>query len=226
MAVHIVKLKATNRDQLGSRSVKRLRDKGLLPGVIYGHKQAVLPVTLDQKEVTNHINKGAHLFDIDLAGVSETVLVKDAQYDYLGIELLHVDFSRVRLDEKVKVTVPLELKGTPVGEANGQKLQVLLTDLEVECVVLNIPEVIRFSVAAMEEDSTLHIKDIPLPEGVRSLQDGELIVAMVREVKEEVVAPVAVEAAAAEPEVIGQKEKEEKATAEAATGAAKGGEKK
>jgi large subunit ribosomal protein L25 len=213
MAVHTVKIKADARSEKGSRAVKRLRDKGLLPAVIYGHKQDVLPITLGRKEITHHLNKGSHLFDIDVNGASETVLVKDAQYDYLGIELVHLDFARVSLDEKVTVTVPLELRGTPKGEADGQKLQVLITDLEVECVVVNIPESIRVNVTEMGADSTLHIKDIVLPEGVKALQDGELIVAMVREVKEEALPEG--EAAVAEPEVIGAKEREAKAAAEA-----------
>ena len=228
MAINTIKVKAQSRTELGSRAMKRIRDKGLVPGVIYGHKQAVLPITLDKKEVSTHINRGAHLFDLDVAGKSETVLVKEAQYDHLGIQLLHVDFSRVSLDEKVKVKVPLELKGTPKGEADGGKLQQIIAELDIECVVISIPEVIRHNVSEMEMDSVLHIKDLAFPEGVKALQDPELIVAMVREVKEEVVAPVAAEAAAAptEPEVIGQKEREEKAAAEAAAAPAKAEAKK
>lgn len=215
MAVNTAKVKAQSRSEVGSRAMKRLRDKGLVPGVIYGHKQAVVPITLDKKEVTNEINRGAHVFEIDVNGANETVLVKEAQYDHLGIQLLHVDFSRVSLDEKVQVEIPLELRGTPKGEAEGGKLQQLIAELEIECRVLEIPEFIRHSVADMEMDSVLHIKDLQLPAGVRCLQDGDLIVAMVREVKEEVIAPVAGEAvAAAEPEVIGAKEREEKEAAE------------
>lgn len=221
MAINTIKVKAQNRTELGSRAMKRIRDKGLVPAVIYGHKQAVLPITLDKREVSSHINKGAHLFDLDVAGASETVLVKEAQYDHLGIQLLHVDFSRVSLDEKVKVKVPLELKGTPKGEADGGKLQQLIAELDVECVVVSIPDVIRHVVTDMEMDSVLHIKDLHFPEGVKSLQDAELIVAMVREVKEELIAPVVAEVAAPEPEVIGAKEREEKAAAETAVAPAK-----
>ena len=215
MATQTAKVPAQNRTELGSRAMKRLRDKGMVPAVIYGHKQAVLPITINRKEIHNHIARGAHVFELDVAGKPETVLVKEAQYDYLGSVLLHVDFTRVSLDEKVEVTVPLELKGTPKGEAEGAKLQQLIAELEVECVVVNIPDIIRHNVADMEKDSVLHIKDIKLPEGVRSLQDGDLIVAMVREVKEEEVVAVVAEGAP-EPEVIGKKEKEEAAEAGAA----------
>src|ERR1700683_1399752 len=112
MAVKSAQVSAKNRNELGSRANKRLRDAGFLPGVVYGHKEAVIPVTLGRKEVIGHLNRGAHLFDLELDGKSQKVLVKDVQYDHLGTEVIHVDFSRVRLDEKVKITVPLELKGT------------------------------------------------------------------------------------------------------------------
>jgi len=212
MAVHIIKLKAQNRSQLGTRAMKRLRSQGQMPGVIYGHKQAVLPIAVDLKEVSKQLNHGGYLFELDLEGTVETVIVKEAQYDYLGIQLLHVDFARVSLDERVKVSIPLELRGTPKGEADGGKLQQLIAELEIECRVIEIPEFFRHNVTEMGMDSVLHIKDIQLPENVTCLQDGELIVAMVREVKEEVdVAAAEAAAAAAEPEVIGGKEREEKA---------------
>src|SRR3989440_6175319 len=201
---------AEPRNQLGSRANKRLRDSGQLPGVIYGHKEAVVPVTLPKKEVINHLNHGAHLFNLALDGKNETVLVKEVQYDHLGADVLHVDFARVSLDEKVEVTVPLELKGEPKGEADGGVLQQILSQLEVECLVTDIPEIIRHNVSEMKLNDVLHIKELQLPPGVRVLQDEDLIVATVREIVEE--APTeAVEAGAAEPEVIGRKAEEEPA---------------
>src|SRR5215208_5876729 len=132
---------AKPRSELGSRANKRLRDAGLLPGVIYGHKEAVVPVTLPKKEVVNHLSHGAHLFELGLDGKKETVLVKEVQYDHLGQEVIHVDFARVSLDEKVEVTVPLELKGEPKGAADGGVLQQIVNELEIECLVTDIPDV-------------------------------------------------------------------------------------
>src|ERR1700759_1824750 len=151
---------AKARSELGSRANKRLRDAGQLPGVIYGHKEAVVPVTLPKKEVVNHLNHGAHLFSLALEGKSENVLVKEVQYDHLGIEVIHVDFARVSLDEKVEVTVALELKGTPKGEADGGVLQQILAELEIECLVTDIPDAIRHNVSEMAMNDVLHIKDL------------------------------------------------------------------
>ena len=214
MATQTAQVTARQRKELGSRANKRLRDSGFIPGVVYGHKESVIPVTLPRKELTTHLDHGTHLFDLALDGHSEKVLVKEVQYDHLGLEVIHVDFARVSLDEKVEVTVALELKGTPKGEAEGGVLQQIVSELEIECLVTDIPEAIRHNVADLEKDAVLHIKDLRLPLGVRVLQDPDLIVATVREVQEAAPAEV-VEAAAAEPEVIGRKPAEgEEAAAE------------
>src|SRR3954453_4641118 len=180
---------AKPRNELGSRANKRLRDSGMLPGVIYGHKEAIIPITLPRKEVVSHLTHGAHLFDLAIDGKSEKVLVKEVQYDHLGLEVIHVDFARVSLDEKVEVTVPLVLKGTPMGEADGAVLQQFISELEIECLVTDIPNEILQNVTEMEKDAELHISDLKLPAGVRAMQDGDLLVATVREIEEEAAAP-------------------------------------
>jgi large subunit ribosomal protein L25 len=215
MAVQSAHVTAKPRSELGTRANRRLRQAGLLPGVIYGHKEAVIPVSLPRKEVVEHITRGARLFDLSLDGKSERVLIKEVQFDHLGIEVIHVDFARVSLDEKVKVSVPVELKGTPKGEADGGVLQQIIAALEVECLVTEIPDVIRHNVAEMALNDVLHIRDLKLPDGVRAIQDGELIVATVKEVLE-VVEPVVEEEGAAEPEVIGRKPAEGEEAAAAA----------
>jgi large subunit ribosomal protein L25 len=202
-----IQLKIEPRSELGSRAMKRLRDKGLVPGVIYGHKEAVVPVTLPKKEVVGHLSHGTHLFEVGLDGKKETVLVKEVQYDHLGLEVMHVDFARVSLDEEVDVTVPLELKGEPKGEKDGGVLQQIVSELELRCKVTDIPDVIRHDVSEMALNDVVHISDLKLPANVKALQDADLVVAKVEEVKEEVAAP-AVEAEAGEPEVIGKKPEE------------------
>ena len=217
MAVKSAQVTAKPRSELGTRANRRLRESGFLPGVIYGHKEAVVPVSLPHKEVVDHLTHGAHLFDLALDGKSEKVLVKEVQFDHLGMEVIHVDFARVSLDEKVKVNVPVELKGTPKGEADGGVLQQIINTLEVECLVTEIPDAIRHVVSEMALNDVVHIRDLKLPEGVKALQDGDLIVATVKEILE--VAPAATEEGPAEPEVIGRKPAEGE-EAEGAAGAA------
>jgi large subunit ribosomal protein L25 len=205
MAKQSAQISASARGELGTRATRRIREAGGLPGVIYGHTEAVIPVTLPKKEVVTHLGHGAHLFDLSLDGRSEKVLVKEVQYDHLGDDVLHVDFARVRLDERVEVTVEIELKGTPKGENDGGVLQQIMSEIEVECLVTDIPEIIRHNVAEMALDDVLHVRDLKLPEGVKALADEDAIVAAVREIVETEETPVAAEGETAEPEVIGRK---------------------
>jgi len=207
MATQSINIAAEPRSALGSRANKRLRDTGKVPGVVYGHKEAVVPVSLPKKELVNHLNHGTHVFDLSLDGKAEKVLVKEVQYDHLGIEVLHVDFARVSADERVEVTVPLVLKGEPAGESEGGVLQQIVAELEIECLVTDIPDKITHNVSEMAIDDALHIKDLALPAGAKAMQDPDLIVAMVKVIAEEETAP-APDAGAAEPEVIGRKPEE------------------
>ena len=134
--------------------------------------------------------------------------------------MIHVDFARVSFGERVVVTVPLELKGEPKGAEEGGVLTQVIANLEIECLVLEIPEAIRHNVADMALNDVLAIKDIKLPPGVKAMQDGELIVATVKEVLEIAPAEVVEAEGAAEPEVIGRKVAEGEEAAEGAAAAA------
>jgi large subunit ribosomal protein L25 len=227
MAVQAIQMSVKQRAERGSRASKRLRDIGLIPGVIYGHGEDVLPVTLPKREVSIHLHKGAHVFELQVDGKQERVLVKDVQYDHLGSDVIHVDFARVSFDERVKVTVPLELKGEPKGAEEGGVLTQVLASLEIECLVLEIPDAIRHNVAEMALNDVLHISDLKLPAGVKVMQDPGLIVATVKEVLEAAPAEVLEAEGEAEPEVIGRKLAEGEEAAEGAAGAAPAaGEKK
>ncbi len=215
MAVQTAQMQVKSRNEIGSRANRKLRDAGMVPGVIYGHKEAVVPIKLDRRELSGHLVRGAHVFTLSIEGKAENCLVKDVQYNHLGDTLLHVDFSRVSLDERVTVTVPIELKGKPKGEEENGVLQQILAELEIECLVMEIPEAIRHNVSDMKLDDVLHVSDLKLPPGVKAMQDDDLIVATVREVQEEAPVAAVAEAGAAEPEIIGRKPTEEEA-AEAA----------
>ncbi len=200
------------RGTLSKKGNRRVRAEGWLPGIIYGHKQDPVAVLLPTKELVRVLRQGAHVLTVNLGGGSEQVLVKEVQFDALGSEPLHVDMARVDLNERVTVTVPIVLRGTPKGAAEGGVLEQILGEVEVECVVTQIPESIRVSVAELGLGEALHVRELPLPEGMEATVDGETVVAVVRELGE---APEEEEAAAAgeagpmEPEVIARRKAEE-----------------
>jgi large subunit ribosomal protein L25 len=207
-----VALKADSRTALGTRANRRLRNTGVVPVVVYGHHQDVLPLQVNRKEMAKHIEHGTHVFNLDVSGKTESVLIKDVQFDALGKDLLHVDFARVDLNERVTVTVGIELKGDPKGEKEGGVLQQILNEIEIECVVTEIPSVITVDVSDMAKDSALHVSDLKIPAGVTVLTEAEQLVCKVEEIAEQSEEPEA--DGAAEPEVIGAKADDDAAAAE------------
>lgn len=196
-------LKAKKRDRVGSRMSRKIRSQGLLPAIIYGHQQEPVSIQLIYHDFALELQHHHRLLDIDLDGKQEKLLVKDVQYDHMGDKIVHVDLARVRLDERVEVTVAVELKGIPVGVSEGGTLDQALMGVELECLVTSIPESIRVKVADLKLGQHLLAKDLELPAGAKLITDPESLVAIVRAKTEEVeeVAPVAAEEGA-EPEVI------------------------
>jgi large subunit ribosomal protein L25 len=210
--MEIPTVKAESREVAGSRAAARLRRKGKLPAIVYGHKQDPFAVTLEMHDVEQHLSHGAHLVNLDVKGKVQPCLIKDAQYDHLGAELVHLDLARVDLNEKVKVHVKLDYRGTPKGAAEGGQLRQEMMELEVECLVTNIPEHIRVNVADLALNQVLYVKDLTLDAGLQAVTDAETVVATCRLPQAQVEVPtegaVPVEGAA-EPEVIAKGKIEE-----------------
>jgi len=203
-------IKATERPELGTRKVRRLRAKGLIPAVVYGHGEQAQSITLNEHEVELAILHGERLLELDVDGKTQNVLIKDVQYDTFGHAVLHVDLTRVDLDERVEVTVPIVLKGTPIGVTDEDgMLQQTTTEVSVECPVRAIPDEIAVTVTGLRVGDTLNVSDLPLPDGAKILDDAETHVASVRVVAEEVEEEAVVEGTGVEPEVIGEKPEEE-----------------
>jgi|CXWL01.1.fsa_nt_gi large subunit ribosomal protein L25 len=210
--MEIPTVKAASRKSAGSRAAARLRRSGKLPAIVYGHKENPVSVSLERHDVEQHLSRGAHLVNLEMEGKTQPCLIKDAQYDYLGAALVHLDLARVSLTESVRVKVPLELRGTPKGIAEGGVLRQELMELEVECTVTSIPERVRVNVADMTLNQVLHVKELTLDAGLKAMTDPDSVVATCRVplVKVEVVEPGAVAApTAAEPEVIAKGKIEE-----------------
>jgi len=203
-------LQITKREKLGSRHARQLRSKAMVPGIIYAHGEPNTPVSLRTHDIEAAVQHGERLLRAELDGKEENFLIKDVQYDFLGQQILHVDLARVRLDERVEVTVPVSLRGTPVGvDAEGGVLTQHLAELTVECLVTEIPEEVRAPVVDLHVNESLRVADLSLPENVKVLVDPETVVASVTVMAEEEVEVPAEGAATGEPEVIGEKPEEE-----------------
>lgn len=182
MSKETATLVAEKRERTGSRYSQRLRATGQLPGVVYGHKQDSVHISVDYKTLYTYLLGGVHLINLELDGASESVLLKAVQYDYLGTTLIHADFTRIDPNEEVKVNVPVRLRGeedSPGAKASNAIVELNHNDIEVLCAANNIPDTIDVDISKLDIGDSLHVKDLILPEGVRTeLHAEESIVAI------------------------------------------------
>lgn len=202
-------LTAVTRDRVGTRYAKRFRDAGKLPANLYGHGQPPVAIAVDAKETLTHIHKGEKVFKLAMQGgeAGQIVLLKELQFDYLGTNIVHADFARVDLNEKVRTRVHVNL----VGEAKGLKeagaiLMHPTGELEIECRVTDMPDHLEVDIANLEVGHAITAGDVKLPgTDMRLITDTHAIVAQIviqKLIEEKPAEGAEVAAGAAEPEVL------------------------
>jgi large subunit ribosomal protein L25 len=179
----------------GKGAAGRLRGAGKIPAVIYGHTTPT-SITVDAHEFRTAFRRITENTIVELhlgTGVRE-VLVKDYQKDNLTGQILHVDFYEFEKGKALHTRVPIRLIGNPIGVKEGGILESLLHRLDVECMPKDMPEEITLDINELALDRALHVSDLVLPPGVKSLQAPEQVVCLVAHRKaEEEVAVAAVE---------------------------------
>ena len=206
MSKETPQIKVELREKLGTRYAQRLRKSGRLPASVYGSGSEPVSVSIDEKEIITHLRHGNHVMELDNGdGSPATVLVKDLQFGYLGDNLIHVDFARVNLTQIVTVNAKLNIVGQPTqSSAPGAMLEIIRPEIEIECMVKDIPGIITVDLSTVEEIFT--IGDLVLPDGVKATLDEARHIAHVtieQEETEEVVDGEATDTDATTPEVIG-----------------------
>jgi large subunit ribosomal protein L25 len=221
-------LEAQPRAAGNKNDARRVRRGGKIPAVLYGAGKQATAVSLDPRQVSRILHSASGhntIFDLTLDGGERTkAMIVDWQYEPIKGSLLHIDLKRVAMDQKLKVQVPIVLKGEAAGvKQEGGILEQLLREVEIECLPTDIPSSIEADVSHLIHGMVLRVSDLPHAANLKFLSDANRPVAHVISVKEEA-APtpeaVAAEAAAvpAEPEVIkkGKQEVEGEEGAEAA----------
>ena len=223
-----LKLTAQPRIATGRSAVKKIKQQGLVPAVVYGGKDQPVSLSINAREIStllSHATSEHFLVDLEIADggqkTSRLALVQEVQHDPIRGDVLHVDFHAVNANETIHAEIPVEA----VGEANGVKnyggiLEIALHALEVECLPKDLPELISIDVSALEVGDAIHVKDVKLPAGVTAHADGDLTVVRVAAPKVEVEPTPAAEAAA-QPEVLKEKKEDAAAAAKPAAPAKK-----
>ena len=204
-------LAVESRQETGKRRNRRLRKAGKIPAVLYGHKQDVVSLALSADEVAAVLRHGNRFVALTGA-VNERAFIKECQWNTWGTEVLHVDFARVSEHERIRMTVPFDLRGEAPGVKDGGVVKQHIHSVEIECEPSNAPEKIDLNINNLQFNQIIHLSEVELPEGVKIL--GDLNIPAV-ECTEAVEAPEAEEAAeGAEPEVIGRKKEDEEEASE------------
>jgi len=184
-----------------------------MPAVVYGHKEEPVAVALDAHDFVEGLRHGHRLMDVQIGKKKETIIVKELQYDHLGKNVIHADLMRVDVTESVKVSVPIELKGTAAGTHEGGIIEGHVDHLEVECMVTEIPKMVVVSVKDMHVGDVVHAGDIELPSGVKLFSSPEMLVVTCHTIAPAKTIEQLEEEAPAAPEVIGKEKGPEQAEA-------------
>lgn len=220
-----IQFTAETREETGKGAARRLRSSGFIPGILYGAGTEPCSIKVEKKSAENIIRKlESHNVMADLIlqrgeNKTETIktLVKDIQADAIRGDVLHLDFYRIRMDEAIRMEVPIHITGTAPGLEKGGILEQELREIVVQALPDKIPSSIVVDVSKLDIGDAIVVKDISLPEGIEVVEAGERTIVTILAPKVEKVeeaAPVegAVEAAEApvEPEVISEKEAAER----------------
>jgi len=212
---------AESRSETGKNANRRLRSRGMIPGVVYAEGKEAVAVAVSPRQIGMVLRSAAGentLFDLELGGSRRKVILKEFQREPLRGQILHADFYEVALDKPIEVSVHVELEGTPVGvKLQGGIVDFVTRELEVSCLPADIPEKITVDISHLELNKHLRVSDLKIGDKVKILADADVVIAHVVLPKAEVAAETAAvegaaEPTAAEPEVI----KKGKAEAEGA----------
>lgn len=173
-----VKLAASRRTGIGRSAVRKLKATGAVPAVIYGSKAEPEALQVSKREITALLSHAAGeniLVELEIEGTNRLAMMQEVQHAPISGDVLHIDFHAVSMDELIEADVPLE----PIGTANGVKnfgglLEQSLRSLSIECLPRDLPDVITVDVTALNVGDAIHVRDIPLPEGVTITNPAEL----------------------------------------------------
>lgn len=199
-------LKVELRQAEGKRVARRLRRDGTVPAILYGHGESNVALAVKSEQIAAAVRHGSRVVELQGAA-NEKALIRALQWDVYGVDILHVDFTRVSEHERIHVKVPVVLRGEAPGVKDGGTVEHLVHDVEIECEALAIPEKLYLSINELRVGDSLKVGDVQLPPGVTLLSDSDQVAVQCNlpvEAEEEAPGETG-----AEPEVIGRKAEEE-----------------
>lgn len=193
-------LKAEVRTTTGKEKAKKLRTTGVFPAVVYGAEQDPVSLTLSIRDVEGVLAKihGEQvLVDLEYAGKTDKVFVRNVQRDPVVDKLLHVDFYRVDLTREMVTSVPIHAVGTAAGVKLGGILEYVVREITIRCLPTAVPPHLEVNVESLDLGQSLHVSDLPAIPGIRFVTPGSTVLIAVAHKSKEEETPAAAAAAAA-----------------------------
>ncbi|NLF09976.1 MAG: 50S ribosomal protein L25 [Pirellulaceae bacterium] len=196
------------RQITGKLNNRRLRRAGKIPAILYGHGLECVSLSVDADPLEAAIRHGSRL--VNLTGVvNESAFIRDLQWNTWGTQIIHVDFTRVSEHEIVEVSLKVELRGEAPGLKEGGVVTQNIHEVEIACPASAIPEKLDINVNHLKLNDKITLADLPLPQGSKLLEEDLELIVVECVVPQEMPEEEAAEAAPGEPEVIGEKAKDE-----------------
>ena len=180
MATSYYKLDIETRESVGKKSTKAIRKDGKIPSTLYFKGDEPESIAIDKIKLYQALKSDQRVYEVELGGESQYVMVKAVQYHPVTDEIIHLDFMRVRRSEKMTISVPLVLVGKPIGVVEGGILSQALNQIEISCFPTNVPDQIEVNVDKMELNSSISVADVSTDdEEVEILSSSEINVATI-----------------------------------------------
>lgn len=173
-----LKLKAHVREEVGSRSARRLRDGGKVPAVLYGHHQTPVNLAVNSLELRQVAQKNA-LITLEFGDEMATVVIKDLQWTPVKHELIHADLQAVKMDEMIHISVPVRLQGGSEIERKGGIIQHILHNVEVACLPTEMLEFLDLDISMLEVGDTVTVDQLVLNSDVTIITPAKEVIATI-----------------------------------------------
>ena len=179
------KLNVDIRKEHGTSAARRARLQNKVPAVVYHSGIEAIPLSVDKISLNKALRTGQMIFEVNVEDKNQFVLVKEIQYHPVTDEIIHIDFQKVKEDEKISLEVAVRSSGEAQGVKLGGLLVQMLNSVTIKCKPAEIPEFLEIDVTDMEMNTNLFVKDITLPTDVEMLTAEDIAVVSVQEPKQE-----------------------------------------
>ena len=179
------KLNVDIRKEHGTSAARRTRLQNKVPAVVYHSGIEATPLSVDKISLNKALRTGQMIFEVNVEDKNQVVLVKEIQYHPVTDEIIHIDFQKVKEDEKISLEVAIRSTGEAQGVKLGGLLVQMLNSVTVKCRPAEIPEFLEIDVTDMEMSTNLFVKDITLPSDVEMITAQDIAVVSVQEPKQE-----------------------------------------